>query len=422
MKLLITGIGAIRQAEIDLSDLTVVAGENDTGKSTVGKVIFSIVQAFSSFPVAVKKAHEEKLYRRLQGLYIEIRRNLDLSDRTDLKDLLFSLRSRGDLNEDASSFVSAVKKIIKTDSAKVNKIALSKIEVLISDLDDYLGRNGINEGAISKFIHQALKSEFNGKILHCEELSASIVIHDGLTRILEMNFNDRSVINFYGGEPLGISDATFLDGPAILQYYPAMPAFNVIGERELLRTGSIPYHCVNLASKIRAGVKGEPLAIFGDALDVDISSIIDGVMSYNEKEDNFLFSRGSVKFLSNNVASGIKALFIVDILIRGEYIRRGTLLIIDEPETNLHPKWQIEYAKKICQLCECGVTILIATHSPYIIEALHGYGKRSNISSGFYMAKREGDGCTYVSADGDIASIVETLATPLSDLLDELDE
>ena len=38
MKLKITGVGTIDNAEIELSNLTVIAGENDTGKSTVGKI------------------------------------------------------------------------------------------------------------------------------------------------------------------------------------------------------------------------------------------------------------------------------------------------------------------------------------------------------------------------------------------------
>ncbi|MBA5249383.1 MAG: ABC transporter ATP-binding protein, partial [Gammaproteobacteria bacterium] len=47
MKLTIKNIGTIKEAEIELSGLTVIAGENDSGKSTVGKLMFSIVKAIS---------------------------------------------------------------------------------------------------------------------------------------------------------------------------------------------------------------------------------------------------------------------------------------------------------------------------------------------------------------------------------------
>jgi ABC-type uncharacterized transport system ATPase subunit len=38
-----------------------IAGENDTGKSTIGKVLFAIVQAFSKFPLVVQRENQVKL-------------------------------------------------------------------------------------------------------------------------------------------------------------------------------------------------------------------------------------------------------------------------------------------------------------------------------------------------------------------------
>jgi predicted ATPase len=41
MELKLNNIGIIKNANITLDGLTVIAGENDTGKSTVGKVLYS---------------------------------------------------------------------------------------------------------------------------------------------------------------------------------------------------------------------------------------------------------------------------------------------------------------------------------------------------------------------------------------------
>ena len=41
MKLSISNLAKIKQADIDIDGITVVAGENNTGKSTIGKVLFS---------------------------------------------------------------------------------------------------------------------------------------------------------------------------------------------------------------------------------------------------------------------------------------------------------------------------------------------------------------------------------------------
>ena len=45
MKLKIKNIGMFQEAEVLLEGITVIAGKNDTGKSTIGKVIFSLIKA-----------------------------------------------------------------------------------------------------------------------------------------------------------------------------------------------------------------------------------------------------------------------------------------------------------------------------------------------------------------------------------------
>lgn len=42
MRLVLKNIGMLKNAEINLKNLSVIAGENDNGKSTVGKVVFCI--------------------------------------------------------------------------------------------------------------------------------------------------------------------------------------------------------------------------------------------------------------------------------------------------------------------------------------------------------------------------------------------
>lgn len=41
--------GMIEEANIRFDGLTVIAGENDTGKSTVGKLIFAIIKTFNRY-------------------------------------------------------------------------------------------------------------------------------------------------------------------------------------------------------------------------------------------------------------------------------------------------------------------------------------------------------------------------------------
>ena len=45
MKIKIENIGMLKRADVNINGLTVVAGVNDTGKSTLGKLLFSTIKA-----------------------------------------------------------------------------------------------------------------------------------------------------------------------------------------------------------------------------------------------------------------------------------------------------------------------------------------------------------------------------------------
>ena len=73
----------------------------------------------------------------------------------------------------------------------------------------------------------------------------------------------------------------------------------------------------------------------------------------------------------SQAASGVKCFAILERLYRVGFLTSDTLLIIDEPEVHLHPKWVVEYARVIISIQKyLGTTILLASHSPDMISAL----------------------------------------------------
>lgn len=46
MKLHITNIGKIKEADIAIKGITVIGGENNTGKSTISKAMYAIFNSF----------------------------------------------------------------------------------------------------------------------------------------------------------------------------------------------------------------------------------------------------------------------------------------------------------------------------------------------------------------------------------------
>ena len=49
MKLSIKNVGKLKEADVEINGITVIAGENNTGKSTVSKTLFSLFNGFYNF-------------------------------------------------------------------------------------------------------------------------------------------------------------------------------------------------------------------------------------------------------------------------------------------------------------------------------------------------------------------------------------
>ena len=69
------------------------------------------------------------------------------------------------------------------------------------------------------------------------------------------------------------------------------------------------------------------------------------------------------------------------ILYLKHVLKKGDLLIIDEPEAHLHPKNQRLYIKYIIRAVNQGLKVLITTHSDYILEQLNNLIKINKIQN-----------------------------------------
>jgi predicted ATPase len=97
-----------------------------------------------------------------------------------------------------------------------------------------------------------------------------------------------------------------------------------------------------------------------------------------------------IKLLS--ASSGELSLFTSLIFISAN-IDKETVILIDEPENSLHPKWQIEYIKQLLDLFHLyRPKIVIATHSPLIINGGKLNVENINIfkgsPNGFFLLNR----------------------------------
>lgn len=91
-------------------------------------------------------------------------------------------------------------------------------------------------------------------------------------------------------------------------------------------------------------------------------------------------------------ATGIKSFAMLQMMLKNGFLNKYTLLIIDEPESHLHPQWIVEYARLIVLLNKhVGVKFFIASHNPDMVNAIKYISEAEEIDHNlnFYVAEKE---------------------------------
>jgi len=137
----------------------------------------------------------------------------------------------------------------------------------------------------------------------------------------------------------------------------------------------------------------------------------------------------SIPFYSQNVSTGLKALAFLEYAIRVGAIQKNDILVLDEPEINLHPKWQVIYARALVLLQkEYNLTILITSHSPYFIRAIECFSDIYNIMEklNVYLIEKTGHRKYEISnvmeSEYGLADLYEALSAPFDSLQEEINK
>jgi len=274
MELQLKNIGMIKEANVKLDGLTVIAGENDTGKSTVGKALYSIL-----------KEHNELW---------------------------------GENQEEC--FLNTYKRLFKENFSEKSAINLR-----------------LDSGTTISF------REF-----YC-----------------------------IGDE---FKDIIFIETPLVWNFTDFFRDIALI-ESQMKIEVDYPYLMKDLNFK---------LFIKNASDGINIKDKMITLMGGEFKKDEmgrYYFDKQGKRIELVNTATGIKYFGIFQVLSQNNYLNENTVLVLDEPEVHLHPKWQLEMAKIIVELVKNGVKILVNSHSPYIIEALERYGEKAEINMDFYLAE-----------------------------------
>lgn len=161
--------------------------------------------------------------------------------------------------------------------------------------------------------------------------------------------------------------------------------------------------------------------------ELEVEKLIKEILGGEIKKENgelFFVRENGIKTHMKNTSSGVKQVAIIQTLLNNNELEPNSFLIMDEPEVNLHPEWQIKFAKILVLLVkELDLSIYIASHSPFFIEAIELYSQYYGLldESFFYLTqKAEGYQYDIVSVDSNnLEAIYRNLGQPY-DILDEI--
>lgn len=80
-------------------------------------------------------------------------------------------------------------------------------------------------------------------------------------------------------------------------------------------------------------------------------------------------------------------------------LKKGDIFLIDEPASFLHPQAQSEILESLEELANKGITVIISTHSPYMISDQSNFIHVSMTEEGTVVKKQDLDNTAHIKAD-----------------------
>ena len=392
MNLEINNFGPINNANLELKKLNVIAGINGSGKTTSSKLLFCVLTSLSNEKEYLSNIGiHEKFSKVMEELLKEFEFEHDLLIK--LNKILNGFPKLNDVsyNDKLENFITSLKKII--DESK-----MSNKEKYMEQLTDIQQVLEINRADHRKFYDVScvlLKSEFRLKDLKLEN---STVCFNGKENDCEFScelINNDSKLGFRitngDSDCLNIENIIYIDSPSI---------FNSDEIENSLILKKQSYHLRLLSKLLNIAENKEDIydPVFNQKLDKfkeEVAMLIGGHVFYDDDEEEFKFKKGEEEYSMKNTASGVKQLGIIQRLLSNRALNENSFIIMDEPEVNIHPEWQLKLAEIIVLMInELNIPLFINSHSPHFIEALEVYSGKYGLveESRFYLSEEDENG------------------------------
>ncbi|HCG8627331.1 TPA: AAA family ATPase [Vibrio parahaemolyticus] len=393
MKFHIQNLGKIKNANIDIKDLTIICGPNSSNKTWLSYFINHCLVTVRQSITTIAAAIDDELSDEVDCLVTQgsIRIDLDKYRSTfkqafelSFKPIKEKLPSYFKLNEDSFSalefdieteFDFARDKAISIEFGRFKLTQLpdsSVAEIEIVDLDKNLA-DKLTKGFLMRLVKRqaysliaeaylsqsilkpfVLTSERTGCMVFQPEIDRATVKASEIAEKLE----DISEIEALPEEVFEALEE-LSEGSYYTYAAPVRQNVNIVRDAQLLM------------------VKDSYLKTEHPLVAMAMNKINGGTFSYSKSQLMFTTEDEATTLPVMLSSSSIKSLFLLDLYINS-MAQKGDLLLIDEPELNLHPDNQRLMARVIARLVNAGVKVLITTHSDYLVREINNSIMLSN--------------------------------------------
>lgn len=372
MKLRVSNLGAIKEGEIDLSQKFIVfCGPNGTGKTYLSYVVFGLLKR--KFHIQGKQKFAEKLLNEKKAsMEIDFEklfqyRNSMISGTESSVDALFGIGESESkkIFKDFHCEFSQSDDDLKYELINTNFEIINKVQNVLVKIEKEEGKTQL----IVSILNESIPNDaIRGFMMLLDSYIYSLLASYPIGNVEMFTVERNSIYTF--SKELSVRKQEALDNMLLL-----MDKDKKIDRFDLYFRNNYKYPL-----PIRMGLEiADNLSEIKktDSQYYQFSSFMEDELLHgkvqvsNDGEIQFKPSQASRTTLPIQMtASVVKTLSSLDLYLK-HIATINDLIIIDEPEINLHPDNQILVARMLVRLMNSGFRIILSTHSDYIIREIN---------------------------------------------------
>ena len=371
MKICFRNLGLIQQAEIQLGDLTVLCGHNNSGKTYATYALYGFLSFWQkSLDIVNVSQSAVKTLLAEGNVVIDIQEYIDNSAQIMSKCSSDYTKTLSDVFASSSSSFSNSSVDITLDPIDIQPAstfertmgaARNSLFSISKDPDSFsvtisllVAKEEVTipPSLISKIIGDTLKDIIFGSIFPRPFIASAERTGAAIFR-KELHFDKNRLLKSLSSSSKDIDPFDLLQNAP--SDYPLPIRDNVDFTRQI----------ESVAKKKSFIASDHPEVI------AEFQSIIGGDYTVTKNDELYFIPHGKrAKLTVDESSSSVRSLLDIGFYIR-HVAQKGDLLIVDEPELNLHPSNQRCIARLFARLANLGIRVFITTHSDHIIREIN---------------------------------------------------